>query len=155
MNNKQILKEQTNKLYENLRYSLSTIVFLAFLECIVLYFIEKDIKIIYWFISFVFISLIRYFDYLSFFKEKNYKKHYQIFLILVSISAFIFSSIYFIIEPKYEISKYFMIFITAGISAGAISTLFYSKKAIILFEVFLILPPVWYFFSMEELFIKL
>lgn len=155
MENGKILTEQINKLYENIKYSLSTIIFLAFLECIVLYFIEKDIKIVYWFIAFLFISLMRCLDYFSFLKKKDYKKHYKIFLILVTVSAFIFSGIYLIIEPKYEISKYFMIFITAGISAGAISTLFYSKRAIVLFEIFLILPPVWYFFSHGEILYKI
>ena len=155
MENKHILIDQITNLYDNIKYSLSTIIFLAFLECIVLYFIEKDIKIVYWFIVFLFISLMRCLDYFSFLKKKDYEKHYKIFLFLTSVSAFIFSSIYFIIDPQNETSKYFMIFITAGISAGAISTLFYSKKAILAFEIFLILPPILYFFTNDGILYKL
>ncbi|WP_281950870.1 sensor domain-containing protein [Nitrosophilus kaiyonis] len=150
-----IFKEQLDELFLNLKYSLPSLVILSFIAAIVLYFYEKKEIVIYWFFLILIINIIRLLLKKEYFHSKNYTKFFKSFIFLTFLSSIVFSSIFFIAFPKSEILQSFLIFLIAGISAGGISSLSYSRVALTLFQIGLILPPAIKFFILSNEIYKL
>ena len=137
-----ITKEQLDTLFDNLKYSLSSLLFIATLMTMFIYGHESNGTIFVWFFLVVAISYIRY-SLKRIYREDEHpdvNAYHKKFVVLVAMSALIFSSVIYLVSPKDLLAQIIVIFMVAGLSAGAISTLSYSKTSVILFQSLLILP---------------
>ncbi|BCD59429.1 diguanylate cyclase/phosphodiesterase [Nitratiruptor sp. YY08-14] len=137
-----ITKEQLDQLYNNLKYSLISTVLLSTLIGLMFFNHEKSPKALLWLLFMLFVSLVRLIVKWRYERAKfpDIPYYFTLFLLLLVTSGAGFASLIYVLFPNSIFDQMLFIFVMAGLSAGAISSLHYSKTAVILYQISLILP---------------
>ncbi|SMC08846.1 putative bifunctional diguanylate cyclase/phosphodiesterase [Nitratiruptor tergarcus] len=137
-----ISKQQLDNLFERAKISLLSLIILAFALTYPIYFHEQNSTVFVWLGYILLVACARVYLNYRYSKEKNpdIRLYFNLFFALALLHAIGFSFAAFFISSQNLHDLIFYIFIIAGISAGAISSLLFSKRILIFYEIVLIVP---------------